>query len=131
MVFALDEPEPGFASTLTGIMGLFAVTGAGVFKTLYAGSNVRLDLTPQDLAIKALCYYTMKSASLYENKIQPFAGIPVYHSSSCIHSDFLFSKYVAIMQDYGFLEEAAFEKNLLLPHLQCTDSRFVYMSLVR
>ena len=131
VVFALDEPVPGFASTLTGIMGLFAVAGAGVFKTLYASSNSRLDLTPQDLAVKALCYYTMKSAKLYETTIQPPEGIPVYHSSSYTHSNFLFSKYVAIMQDYGFFQEAAYEKNLLLPHLKCTDSRFVYLCLVR
>lgn len=129
VLFALEEPEPGFAPTLMGAMGLFAVTGAGVLKTIYMDWKTRLDLTPQDLGIKSLCYYTMKVANLYENK-QQVTEIPVYHTSSCTHSNFVFSEYIAMVQDYGFWGDGAFEKNVLLPHLQCTDNRFVFLFLV-
>ncbi|TMW43201.1 hypothetical protein DOY81_011718, partial [Sarcophaga bullata] len=128
VLFAVEEPEPGFAPTVVGAMGLFAGTGAGILKTIYSKSNVRLDITLHDIGIKCLCFYAMKAVSLYGNKQRP-TEIPVYHTSSCTHCNFLFSEYVELVQRYGFWDEAAFEKNVLLPHLHCTENRFVYLFL--
>ena len=129
VLFAVEEPEPGFSPTLVGAMGLFAVAGAGILKTIYINANAKLDATLQDIGIKCLCYYAMKAANLYENKKRPIE-IPVYHTSSCTHSNFLFSEYCGMTQKYGFWKEAAYEKNLLLPYLHCTDNRVVYLFLV-
>lgn len=128
-MFAVEEPEPGYSPSLVGAMGIFAVTGAGIIKTIYIGRNVRLDLTPLDFGIKTLCYYTAEAARLYQNQPQP-SQAPVFITSSCTHTDFTFVEYIKIVQDFGFWDEAAFEKNFLIPGLYCTDNRFVYLTLV-
>ena len=130
MLFALEEPEPGFAPTLMGAMGLFAVAGAGIIKTIHMGLNTCLDLTPLDLGIKSLCFYTMQAVSLYEKPKKRPNEVPVYHTSSYSHSNFTFPQYIEMVQDYGFWKDGAFQKNLLLPHIHCTENRFVYLFLV-
>ncbi|XP_065364722.1 putative fatty acyl-CoA reductase CG8306 [Calliphora vicina] len=129
VLFSLDEPEPGFSPALTGAMGLFAVTAAGVLKTIYKSNDIRLDITPQDVGIKSLCYYTVQTADLYENQKNPYE-IPIYISSSCTHSHLTFQEYIDIMEKYGFWADAALEKNFLIPSLHCTSNRFVYFMLV-
>ncbi|XP_065365043.1 putative fatty acyl-CoA reductase CG8306 [Calliphora vicina] len=129
VLFAIEEPEPGFSPSLMGAMGLFAVTAAGIFKTIYIGEDTKLDLTPQDFGIKSLCYYTIKTARFYEKKNKP-DKIPVFITSSCTHSDLTFRQYIHLVQDHGFWAEAAFEKNFLIPGLHCTSNRFVYLFLV-
>lgn len=129
VLFSLEEPEPGFSPSLIGAMGMFAVTGCGILKTVYIGKNTRLDLTPQDVGIKTLCYYTMKATNIYKNKKRP-DKVPVYMTSSCTHTDLTFTQYVHIVQDNGFWAEAAFEKNLFIPGLHCTQNRFVFLFLV-
>ncbi|XP_046803098.1 uncharacterized protein LOC111674798 [Lucilia cuprina] len=129
VLFAIEEPEPGFAPSLMGAMGLFAVTAAGILKTIYIGKDTRLDLTPQDFGIKNLCYYTVKTANLYKSKNKP-QNIPVFLTSSCTHSELTFRQYIHLVQDHGFWAEAAFEKNLLIPGLHCTDNRLMYLFLV-
>lgn len=51
-----------------GAIGLFSLVGAGLVKSVYLREDVHLDITPQDLGIKALCYYTVKGAQLYPQK---------------------------------------------------------------
>lgn len=129
VLFAAEEPEPGFSAALMGLMGMIAITGAGVLKTFYMSKEVRLDLTPQDVAVKALCYYTVKTAGLYKTSQKPIET-PVFINSSCTHCDTTFVEYITIMQTHGFWKEAAFEKCFLIPGLYCTDNRFVFFILV-
>ncbi|KAM7348539.1 putative fatty acyl-CoA reductase CG8306 [Cochliomyia hominivorax] len=129
VLFSIEEPEPGFSPSLMGAMGLFAVTSAGLLKVIYIGRDTRLDLTPQDLGIKTLCYYTYKTANLYK-KMKRVEEIPIYIFSSCKQSDITFPQYIKIMEDYNFWKEAALEKNFLIPSLHSTDNRFVYWILL-
>ena len=126
---AIEEPEPGYTSTLTGAMGLIAGAGAGILKVIYISQDCSQDVTPQDLGIKSLCFYAMKSAKIYENNKQP-PKLPVYQTSSYGHLNGKFVEYITISQENGVLEQAAFEKNLLLPHVYFTGNRFVYLFLV-
>ncbi|TMW40825.1 hypothetical protein DOY81_014096 [Sarcophaga bullata] len=104
VLFSLEEPEPGFAPTLMGAMGLFAVTGAGILKTIYMGLNTCLDLTPQDIKVPLLlCHASTTQISLSS----------IYSNGSRL----------------WFWNDGAFEKNLLLPYLHCTENRFVYLFL--
>ncbi|KAM7348540.1 putative fatty acyl-CoA reductase CG8306 [Cochliomyia hominivorax] len=129
VVFCLEEPEPGFSSTLSGATGLFAVTAAGLMQTIFIGRNIKLDFTPQDIGTKTLCYYTYKTANLYQ-KSQKIDKIPIYNMSSCTLHDIKFNQFINIMQDYNFMIEAALEKNFLIPSLYPTDNRFVYWILL-
>lgn len=128
-MFAIEEPEPGFSPSLMGAMGLFAITAAGLMKTIYIAKDTRLDITPQDIGIKGLCYYTYKTANLYRTKTK-LDSTPVYIISSCTHSELTFPQYIKLMEDFDFWAEAAFEKNFLIPSLHCTDNRFVFKFLV-
>ncbi|TMW43202.1 hypothetical protein DOY81_011719, partial [Sarcophaga bullata] len=101
----------------------------GILKTIYMGLNTCLDLTPQDLGIKSLCFYAMQAVGLYEKPKKRPNEVPVYHTSSYSHSNFTFPQYIQMVQDYGFWNDGAFEKNLLLPYLHCTENRFVYLFL--
>ncbi|KAM7348536.1 fatty acyl-CoA reductase 1-like isoform 2-T2 [Cochliomyia hominivorax] len=128
VLFALEEPEPGFSPSLMGAMGLFAIVAAGLLKTMYAGRNIILDITPQDIGIKTLCYHTYKTVNFYENT-QKVDKIPVYNMSSRTHNDITFIQYIKIMEDYNFWTEAAVEKNLLIPSVYATENRLVYWIL--
>lgn len=68
VLFSAQEPIPGYAPSLMGAIGLFSLVGAGLVKSVYLREDVHLDITPQDLGIKALCYYTVKGAQLYQQK---------------------------------------------------------------
>ncbi|KAM7348541.1 putative fatty acyl-CoA reductase CG8306 [Cochliomyia hominivorax] len=129
VVFALEEPEPGFSPTLMGAMGLFALTQAGLMKTIFIGDNTRLDFTPQDIGTKTLCYFTYKTTNLYE-KTPKVDKIPVYNMSSCTHNDIKFTQYIKIMEDYNFWTKVAAEKSLLIPSIYPTESRAVYWILL-
>lgn len=112
-------------------MGLFVLTGAGLCKTLYIGKHIRLDMTPQDIGIKGLCYYTYKTANLYTNRYtSKIDSVPVYIISSCTHIDLPFARHAQILADYDIWAEVAFEKNFLIPDLYCTDNRLVFLFLV-
>lgn len=49
-----------------GAMGLFALVGGGLLKTVYLSDTTQLDITPHDLSTKALCYYTMAGYKKYQ-----------------------------------------------------------------
>ncbi|KAM7348538.1 putative fatty acyl-CoA reductase CG8306 isoform 2-T2 [Cochliomyia hominivorax] len=129
VLFSIEEPEPGFSPSLMGAMGLFATTAAGLLKVIYIDPDIRLDFTPQDLGIKTLCYYTYKTANLYEETMN-VDKIPVYIFSSCTHNNIKFPQFINLMEDYHFWEEAALEKNFLIPSLYTTNSRIIYWILL-
>ncbi|KAM7348627.1 fatty acyl-CoA reductase in oenocytes [Cochliomyia hominivorax] len=125
--FAMETPEPGFSPSLFGIMGLYAVTGAGLLKTIYVGKNARLDISPLDIAAKNMLYYVVKASGLY--KKSPPSKTPVYMTSNCTHFNMTLIDYINAMEEYHLWENGAYEKNLFLPGLHYTSSRFVYMFL--
>ncbi|XP_065364811.1 fatty acyl-CoA reductase wat-like [Calliphora vicina] len=127
--FALEQPEPGFSPSLMGVMGLYAVTGAGLLKTIYVDKNNRLDISPQDISVKNMLYFTLKAAQLYEKKSKP-KEIPVYMTSNCTHFNMTLVQYLNIMDDFGLWEKGAYEKSLLVPGVHYTTNRFVYMFFV-
>lgn len=51
-----------------GALGLFALVGSGLLKSVYLKDNLHLDITPQDLGIKSLCYYTIKGSHVYQQR---------------------------------------------------------------
>lgn len=129
MFFALEQPEPGFSPSLMGVMGLYAVIGAGLLKTIYVDKNNRLDISPQDISVKNMVYFTLKAARAYEKNCKP-KEIPVYMTSNCTHFNMTLVEYLNIMEDFGLWEMGAYEKSLLVPGVHCTNNRFVYMFLV-
>lgn len=68
VLFSAEEPIPGYAPSLMGALGLFSLVGCGLLKSVYIKDNLHLDITPQDLGIKSLCYYTIKGAQLYQER---------------------------------------------------------------
>lgn len=125
----MDHPEPGFSNTVMGLTGLFAVAGAGLLKTIYIDPNTRLDITPQDFAPKNMMYFTLLASNIYE-RTKP-SEAPVYMTSSDPYFNLTFEENINLVDDFRLWEKAAYEKNLLLPGVHCTDNRFVYMFLVR
>lgn len=119
----MEEPEPGFPPAMIGAMGLFVVAAAGILKALAMKKNQYLDLSPQDLTVKALLYYIVKSVKKYET-IRP-AEVPVYNFSLYKYSKITMAEYIGICQDFNFWVDIATEKNFLAPHVTVTDS-FMY-----
>lgn len=128
VLFAVEDPSPGFSPSLMGAMGLFALVGAGVLKTVYLGRNVRLDITPQDLAIKSILCYAKQGYELYQQG--PPAELPVYLSSSCGQVPHTFTEMAEQMDDLNLWPDAAFGKNLMIPGCHYTDRRWIYQFLV-
>ncbi|TMW44168.1 hypothetical protein DOY81_010750, partial [Sarcophaga bullata] len=126
--FALEQPEPGFSPSLMGVMGLYAITGAGLLKTIYVDENTRLDITPQDIAVKNMLYFALKASQIYE-ETKPNEA-PVYITSNGTCFNFKLKDYINLMRDFSLWEKCAYEKNLFVPGLYCTSNRFVYMFLV-
>ncbi|XP_017096210.2 fatty acyl-CoA reductase wat [Drosophila bipectinata] len=129
VLFAVDDPSPGFSPSLMGAMGLFALVGAGILKTVYLGRDIRLDITPQDMGIKSMLCYTQKGSDLYQQKDAP-KELPVYMSSSCTHVPHTFTQVAEQMDILDLWGDAAFEKNLMIPGCHYTDRRWVYLFLV-
>lgn len=129
VLFAVDDPSPGFSPSLMGAMGLFALVGAGILKTVYLGRDIRLDITPQDMGIKSMLCYTQKGADLYQQQDGP-KELPVYMSSSCTHVPHTFTRVAEQMDELDLWGDAAFEKNLMIPGCHYTDRRWVYLFLV-
>lgn len=125
----METPEPGFSPSLFGVMGLYAVTGAGLLKTIHVDKNTRLDISPLDVAVKNMLYYAVKAAKIYETG--PPADIPVYMTSNCTHFNLTLVEYIKLMEEYHLWENGAYEKNLFIPGLHNTSNHFVYMFLVR
>ncbi|KMZ07819.1 uncharacterized protein Dsimw501_GD27572 [Drosophila simulans] len=117
VLFAVDDPSPGFSPSLMGAMGLFALVGAGILKTVYLGKDIRLDITPQDIGIKSMLCYTKMGYEIYRQG--PPADLPVYLSSSCTH-----------VPHTPLGRDVAFEKNLMIPGCHYTDRRWAYQFLV-
>ncbi|XP_030380980.1 fatty acyl-CoA reductase wat [Scaptodrosophila lebanonensis] len=128
VLFSIREPVPGYAPSLTGAMGLFTLVGSGLLKTVYLGENIHLDLTPQDVGIKALLYFTQQGNETYKK------GIPdellVYQVSSCTLIPFTFQQIAEEMDRQDVWYGAAFEKQLLLPGCIYTDNSWLYHFLV-
>lgn len=110
-------------------MGLFALVGAGILKTVYLGRDIRLDITPQDMGIKSMLCYTQKGADLYQQEDAP-KELPVYMSSSCTHVSHTFTRVAEQMDELDLWGDAAFEKNLMIPGCHYTDRRWLYLFLV-
>lgn len=130
MVFSVDDPKPGFPTNFTGIMGLFAVAGTGLLKAVYSSKEQRLDFSPQDITVKCMAYYAMKSAEIYAKGLPGPVEIPVFHTSMGAHIPISYTKLVSIVMGNKLYEEAALEKNLLLPGVIFTESRLIYLILV-
>ncbi|XP_017054595.1 fatty acyl-CoA reductase wat [Drosophila ficusphila] len=128
VLFAVDDPSPGFSPSLMGAMGLFALVGAGILKTVYLGRDIRLDITPQDIGIKSMLWYTKRGAELYRQG--PPAELPVFLSSSCTHVPHTFTQIAEQMDSLDLWRHSAFGKNLMIPGCHYTDRRWVYQSLV-
>ncbi|XP_060662209.1 fatty acyl-CoA reductase 1 [Drosophila nasuta] len=128
LLFAVRDPLPGYAPSLMGAMGLFSLVGAGVLKTVYIRKDVHLDITPQDMGIKALCYYAYAGCEAYRN------GAPkdliVYQSSSRTHIPHTFLHMAENMDVIDLWHKGAFLMNLLAPGCHYTDNRLVYKFLV-
>lgn len=126
--FALEDPEPGFSRSLMGLMGLGAVTGAGILKTIYIDRKTRLDISPQDVAVKNMLYYAYKASEIYE-KSKP-AEVLVYITSNCTHCNLTLTEYLDSMSKFGVWEKFAYEKSLFVPGIHFTSNRVVYMGFV-
>ncbi|ALC49541.1 CG18031 [Drosophila busckii] len=128
VLFSVRDPLPGYAPSLMGAMGLFSLVGAGLLKTVYIGDNIHLDITPQDMGVKALLYYTKCGYEAYRN------GTPkellVYQSSSKTHIPHTFKEMANHMDNLNLWYNAAFLKNLWAPGCHYTQSRCVYLFLV-
>lgn len=66
VLFSIRDPIPGFAPSLMGAMGLFALVGSGLLKSVYIEDSNRLDITPQDVCIKSMCYYAFAGYKRYQ-----------------------------------------------------------------
>ncbi|XP_020803442.1 fatty acyl-CoA reductase wat [Drosophila serrata] len=128
ILFAVEEPSPSFSPSLTGAMGLFALVGAGILKTVYLSKEVHLDITPQDVSIKSILCYTKHAYEIYQQG--PPAELPVYLSSSCHHVPHTFIQMAKQMDDLNLWQDAPFQKNLMIPGCHYTDKRWVYQFLV-
>ncbi|XP_043657849.1 fatty acyl-CoA reductase wat [Drosophila teissieri] len=128
VLFAVDDPSPGFSPSLMGAMGLFALVGAGILKTVYLGKDIRLDITPQDIGIKSMLWYTKRGYEIYRQG--PPAELPVYLSSSCTHVPHTFTQIAEQMDTLDLWRDVAFEKNLMIPGCHYTDRRWAYQFLV-
>ncbi|XP_017034883.1 fatty acyl-CoA reductase wat [Drosophila kikkawai] len=128
VLFALDDPSPGFSPSLMGAMGLFAMVGAGVLKSVYLGRDVRLDITPQDLAIKSILCYARHGYLLYQQG--PPKELPVYLSSSCGYIPHTFTQMAQQMDDLNLWMDVPFGLNLMIPGCHYTDKRWVYQLLI-
>lgn len=118
---------------MNGTIGLFALAGMGLLKSLYIDDKTSLDITLMDISISVLLYQTAKSFKIYKNeKNFKIANqhIPVYNFSSCTHIDRTFVDYIKMLEEGGFYRGAAFEKNFLLPGIFCTKIRTLYMLMV-
>ncbi|XP_030568242.1 fatty acyl-CoA reductase wat [Drosophila novamexicana] len=128
VLFAVSDPLPGYAPSLMGAMGLFSLVGAGLLKTVYIGRDVHLDITPQDMGIKGMIYYTKCGYDAYRQ------GTPkellVYQTSSRNHIPFTFRRMATHMDTMNLWYSGAFLKNLWVPGCHYTDNRFVYKFLV-
>ncbi|EDV45590.1 fatty acyl-CoA reductase wat [Drosophila erecta] len=128
VLYAIEEPSPGFAPSLTGAMGLFALVGTGILKTVYLGKDIRLDFTPQDIGIKSMLCYTKWGYDIYRQG--PPAELPVYLFSSWTHVPDTFNQIAEQMDTLNLWRNAAFEKNLMIPGCHYTDKRWAYQFLV-
>lgn len=126
---AVEDPEPGFPTALTGALGLFILNAAGVLKTIYVTPDIRLDLSPQDLVTKTLLYYIFRTFKSYELDKQP-KEIEIFHMSSSTHSDITLPQFNVVVNKYKIFEDLTFEKNFLIPGVFVTNSRFAYMFMV-
>ncbi|EDV99627.1 GH12315 [Drosophila grimshawi] len=128
VLFAVRDPLPGYAPSLMGAMGLFSLVGAGLLKTVYIGNTVHLDITPQDMGIKGMIYYTKCGYDAYQQ------GTPkellVFQTSSRTHIPYTFKEMANHMDDYDLWYTGAFLNNLMVPGCHYTDNRFVYKFLV-
>ncbi|XP_005186314.1 putative fatty acyl-CoA reductase CG8306 isoform X1 [Musca domestica] len=126
---AVEDPEPGFPTALTGALGLFILNAAGVLKTIYVTPDIRLDLSPQDLVTKTLLYYIFRTFKSYELDKQP-KEIEIFHMTSSTHSDITLPQFNVVVNKYKIFEDLTFEKNFLIPGVFVTNSRFAYMFMV-
>ncbi|XP_017871242.1 PREDICTED: fatty acyl-CoA reductase 1 [Drosophila arizonae] len=127
VLFAVREPLPGFAPSLMGAMGLFSLVGAGLLKTVYIRRSVYLDITPQDMGIIGMIYYTKCGYEAYRE------GTPkellIYQTSSKTHIPYTFIQMASHMDIKNLWYSAAFLKNLGVPGCHYTENRFVYKFL--
>ncbi|XP_075158474.1 fatty acyl-CoA reductase wat-like [Haematobia irritans] len=123
-----EEPEIGFPTKLSAGVGLYVLMGAGLLKVMNSPEDVYIDFAPQDVAIKSMAYYSIKTAKAYASE-KPF-NIPIYHTAMCPHTGQTYAEYIKLTLDQGLFEEAAFEKNLLLPGVHFTENNFIFMFLI-
>ncbi|KAM8721693.1 hypothetical protein ACLKA7_007549 [Drosophila subpalustris] len=128
VLFSVREPLPGYAPSLMGAMGLFSLVGAGLLKTVYIGRDIHLDLTPQDMGIKGLCYYAKAGYEAYRNG--PPKELLVYQTSSKTHIPHTFIQMAERMDNMNLWYNGALLKNLMIPGCHYTENRFAYKFLV-
>ncbi|XP_023037072.1 fatty acyl-CoA reductase wat isoform X1 [Drosophila willistoni] len=129
VLFAVNDPSPGFAPSLMGAMGLFSLVGTGILKTVYLGKNIHLDITPQDIGIKSMLCYTQSAYNSYHQSDPP-KDLLVFQCSSRTHIPHTFTEMAEQMDNLSLWEAMPFQKSLLLPGCHYTDKRWLYQFLV-
>ncbi|XP_075170220.1 putative fatty acyl-CoA reductase CG8306 [Haematobia irritans] len=126
VVQALEDPEPGFPTALTGALGLFTLVGAGILKSLYCSQEVRLDICPLDVNTKSLLYYTVRSYKTHTNATRPSSECPVYICSSCTHYPITLRESLQLVMNHRVWEETPLIKSLLLPGVHFTENEMMF-----
>ncbi|XP_059223345.1 fatty acyl-CoA reductase 1-like [Stomoxys calcitrans] len=128
LIMSAEEPEPGFPTNLTGAVGMFVLTGTGLLKVMNSPKEVFIDFTPQDLAIKSMAFFAMKTAQIYAQDCRP-TEIPIFHTSMYTHIDVTYAGYVDLLLENGIFRDAAYNKNLLLPGIKFTTNNLIFYFL--
>uniref|UniRef100_A0A1I8PBY4 Fatty acyl-CoA reductase n=1 Tax=Stomoxys calcitrans TaxID=35570 RepID=A0A1I8PBY4_STOCA len=130
VIQAFDDPEPGFPTSLSGAMALFTLTGAGILKTVHMANDIQIDMAPLDITTKSLLYYTVRTFNMYTHAVERPNEVPIYHVSSCNHTEIKLHQLIDIMTNFKIWQKVALEKSLLLPGMYYTESTLVYRLLV-
>uniref|UniRef100_A0A1I8PGQ9 Fatty acyl-CoA reductase n=1 Tax=Stomoxys calcitrans TaxID=35570 RepID=A0A1I8PGQ9_STOCA len=126
VVQAVEEPEPGFPPSLTGAMAVFVAASVGIMKAIPMPRDQFLDLSPQDITVKTLLYYIMKTGM--EHATNESADVPVFNLSVYGHSPINFPEYIEMADE--FWNSIPVEKGFLAPGVTVTENIFRYMFLV-
>ncbi|XP_055841840.1 fatty acyl-CoA reductase wat-like [Episyrphus balteatus] len=122
VVGALQEPEPGFTETMTGVMGLFVVWGTGFIQVLLCSKKSVLDFTPLDMTTKLMIMFIANTGQLKKKTFDE--KIPILMSSS---KNLLFNTFGEIGTMISKLvKEHPYEKSFWIPHITQTGCAFVF-----
>ncbi|XP_055910505.1 uncharacterized protein LOC129944868 [Eupeodes corollae] len=122
VVAALEEPEPGFTETMTGVMGLFVVWGTGLIKVLMCRKKIVMDFSALDISNKLLLMFTVKASQLKREEFEE--QIPICLSSSKGLLDHTMGDIGRMISK--LFRENACEKSFWIPNLTMTECTFIF-----